>query len=169
MQIFNSMQLTAGVVVRPAQERDLTDLEWFGLFRTHRRMIADIYESAKRGEQIMLVADLNDFPIGQVWIDLTLKPNVRTGAIWALRVIPCLQHLGVGTLLIGAAEEAIRRHGFTAAEIGADMDNPGARRLYERLGYAVVSTWSGGYSYTTPEGILIRGESEQWILRKALD
>jgi len=162
------MQLTADVAVRPAVEWDLTDLEWFGLFRTHRRMIAETFEAAKRGEQIMLVADLNGFAIGQVWIDLMLKPDLKSGSIWALRVIPCLQRLGVGTLLVGAAEEAIRRHGFHTAEIGADMDNPGARRLYERLGYGVVSTWSGEYSYTTPEGIVIRGDSEQWILRKSL-
>lgn len=168
MATLNTMQLAADVVVRPALERDLTELEWFGLFRTHRRMLHDTYKAAKRGEQIMLVADLNGFPIGQVWIDLVVKPDAETGAIWALRVIPCLQRLGVGTLLIAAAEDAIRSHGFHTAEIGADMDNPGARRLYERLGYAVVSTWSGEYSYTTPEGILIRGDSEQWILRKSL-
>jgi GNAT superfamily N-acetyltransferase len=70
--------------------------------------------------------------------------------------VPRLDHLevlgpfwgrGIGTALIGAAEASARQLGYEQLALGICLDNPKARRLYERLGYVdwgqgtVVGTW----------------------------
>src|SRR5437763_1664137 len=63
--------IVAEVVVRTCRAEDLSDLEWFGLYRHHREIFADAFARHLRGQNIMLVADMHDFPVGQAWIDLT--------------------------------------------------------------------------------------------------
>jgi GNAT superfamily N-acetyltransferase len=80
------------------------------------------------------------------------EPEVRRH----LPGVPRLDHLevlgpftrrGIGTALIRAAEDTARRLGHEQLALGVGVDNRGARRLYERLGYAdwghgtVVGTW----------------------------
>ena len=45
---------------------------------------------------------------------------------------------GIGTLLMGAIEEAARLAGFSRISLSVDAKNP-ARRLYERLGYETLT------------------------------
>ncbi|MBS7615361.1 GNAT family N-acetyltransferase [Candidatus Bathyarchaeota archaeon] len=56
---------------------------------------------------------------------------------------------GIGTALIKYAEQLARQRKFERAVIEVDIDNPRARALYERLGYAElglgVFTTSGTY------------------------
>jgi ribosomal protein S18 acetylase RimI-like enzyme len=44
--------------------------------------------------------------------------------------------MGLGTLLIEAAEARIRARGIAIATLSVETNNPLARDLYERLGYA---------------------------------
>jgi RimJ/RimL family protein N-acetyltransferase len=52
-----------------------------------------------------------------------------------------------GTALLGAGEDTARRRGHERIALGVGVDNPGARRLYERLAYtdwghgSVVTSW----------------------------
>jgi ribosomal protein S18 acetylase RimI-like enzyme len=55
------------------------------------------------------------------------------------------------------------------AEVGVELDNPAARRLYERLGYQVAAQISEEYGYTTPEGVVTRQVVDQWLLRKPVE
>jgi RimJ/RimL family protein N-acetyltransferase len=62
-------------------------------------------------------------------------------------VLERLQRRGIGTALVRAGEDTARRLGHRRLALGVGVDNPGARRLYERLGYAdwghgtIVGTW----------------------------
>lgn len=151
---FEMFRVAMDVVIRRCRGEDLAALEWFGLFP--RQVIESTFESVQRGQAIMLVVEVNRTPSGQLWIDLTRKELDSTGFLWAIRVFPCLQNLGIGTRLVGAAEQILRDQGFRYAELTAEMDNLGAKRLYERLGYCVV----GGAGNLNATG--------RWVLRKEL-
>jgi ribosomal protein S18 acetylase RimI-like enzyme len=156
------------VSIRQCRRDDLPALEWFGMFTAHRNIILATYESQERGEAVMLVADVQGFPIGQVWIDLTRKHVDLTGILWAVRVLPPVQNLGLGTRLMAAAEHVLRDYACTRAELAVEKDNPNAKRFYERQGYHVVGSEQGAYSYTMPDGVQIRVPTDRWILRKPL-
>jgi ribosomal protein S18 acetylase RimI-like enzyme len=159
-------QLTLPVTIRTCRRDDLPALEWFGLFAEHREIIRATFESQERGEAVMLVADINGFPAGQVWINLTLKKAEATGALWAVRVFPFLRNMGIGARLLVAAEELLRSRGFAGVELGVEKDNPHARRFYERHGYHVTGTARGEYQYTSPDGAAMQIPIDEWILRK---
>jgi ribosomal protein S18 acetylase RimI-like enzyme len=158
----DKLTLTIEVVIRECRADDLQLLEWFGLFSAppHRQAIAEVYRRHMVGETVFLVAEANRLPVGQVWIDLTTKRRNSIGVISALRVIPVLQGLGIGTRLIRAAEHLMEARGLTASEIGVEKDNPRAQRLYERLGYRIV-----GDNYEPDDE---RGGFWEWIMSKAL-
>jgi ribosomal protein S18 acetylase RimI-like enzyme len=156
------------VTIRLCRKDDLPALEWFGMFTDHREMILAAYASQERGEALMLVAETQGFPVGQVWIDLTLERVDATGVLWAVRVFPTLQNRGIGTRLMVAAEDVLRCRGCIAVELGVEKDNLPAKRFYERQGYRVVADTHEEYSYTTPDGVLVCVPTEQWILRKTL-
>ena len=61
-----------------------------------------------------------------------------------LEVAPGWQGQGIGTRLVRAAEDAARRRGFDRIVLGVGVDNPDAKRLYERLGYVDWEQRSGG-------------------------
>jgi ribosomal protein S18 acetylase RimI-like enzyme len=166
--VLQQFTIPLAVTVRICVRDDLPNLEWFGLFTAHREVILSAYERQERGENLMLVAEANRFPVGQVWIDLAKKSAESVGVLWAVRVIPCLQNLGIGTRLMGSAEWLLRGWGFAYAELGVEKDNLGARRLYERLGYSVVGTEYEEYCYTTPDGTSMHVPVDEWILRKDL-
>ena len=71
-------------------------------------------------------------------------PEVRSllpelAEINALEARP--QGEGIGTALILAAEQEARQRSVPIASLAVDVTNDGARRLYERLGYAM---WAHG-------------------------
>ena len=70
---------------------------------------------------------------------LTLRPNVwydgPVGLLDELYVVPDRRGRGLGSALLGAAEQAVRSRGGEVLEINVDGDDTGARRFYERHGY----------------------------------
>lgn len=142
MNLFEPVELRVSARIRPCREDDLTTLEWFGLFAPDRPLIRETFDASLRGQAVMLVAEVNGVASGQVWIDLSRARIDRTGVIWALRVFPCLQNLGLGSRLLQAAEHVIRARGLPRAELQVERDNPAAR-LYRRLGYQLVGEARG--------------------------
>jgi ribosomal protein S18 acetylase RimI-like enzyme len=160
--------ITLDVTIRLCRRTDLADLEWFGLYSRYRQLFLQQYERQEKGENVMLVAEANGFPVGRLWIDLAHRREDSIGVLWSLAVLPPLRNLGIGTRLIIVAEELLISRGFLTAEIGAEKDNPGARRLYERQGYQVIRDNLEEWNVTTPEGRVIHEFSDEWIMQKAL-
>jgi GNAT superfamily N-acetyltransferase len=160
--------ITLPVTILACREGHLSNLEWFGLMTEYRQTIADAFQRFQKGEIIMLVAEANRFPIGQVWIDLTKQRESAIGILWALRVLPTFQNLGIGTRLIASAERRLKARGFRLSELGVEKDNPRAQRLYERLGYQVVRDHIDEWEYTPPNGAPVHVRSDEWILHKSL-
>lgn len=71
---------------------------------------------------------------------LTLRPNVwydgPVALLDELYVAPAVRGRGLGAALLGAAEDTARDAGAELLEINVDGDDTGARRFYERHGYA---------------------------------
>lgn len=160
-------QITLSAEIRRCAESDLPLLEWFGMFTSHREIIRATFDRQRRGEGLMLVADVNGFPGGQIWIDLTKKKDRATGVIWALRVFPIFQGHRLGTRLVRAAESALRRRDYAAAELGVETDSD-TGGFYERLGYRPVGTLVEECRYTTPAGERVRIDVDQIVYRKSL-
>ena len=154
--------------IRECIKDDLLALEWFGMFTEHRQVIRSAFDAQMRGDNLMLIAEANRFPVGQIWIDVAKKRQDSIGLLWALRVFPAMQNLGIGTHLIAAAEELLRECELTFAELGVNKENTNACRLYERLGYKFVGQEYEQNSYTTPDGVLICIPADNWVRRKDL-
>jgi ribosomal protein S18 acetylase RimI-like enzyme len=168
MSISERVVLPLEVTIRECARDDLPGLEWWGMFSHHREIIEDAFARQERGENLMLIAFANGSPVGQAWIELAVRADEGAGLLWAVRVHPVLQGLGLGARLLEAAERALRERGFAWAEIGVEKDNPRARALYERVGYRLHRELREEYGYTPPGGQPVRHVIDQWMLRKDL-
>ncbi|RKS92924.1 acetyltransferase (GNAT) family protein [Microbacterium sp. AG790] len=112
--------------------------------------VREMWRLQAAGQSVLLVAWDGDVPVGSAQLDLRTAPvelknlNVRADS----------RGRGVGTALIAAAKAWMRARGHAQLSIGAGVDNPAARRLYERVGFVgtgEVSTIT--YDYVDAEGI----------------
>lgn len=105
---------------------------------------------SERGRREMLVAEHDGGIAGSVSL------NVRKHApgylhLFALDVSPALRGRGIGTALVAAVEEEARRRGLRGVCLDVGVENHGARRLYERLGYVGSGEVTTLY-YSVPDG-----------------
>lgn len=168
-----TFSLQFDIVLRPARRSDLPKLEWFGQYTHFRRLFARTWEEQVQGRRLMLVADLDGFPVGQIFVHFTDADHVAgnrrwRGYLYALRVMEPLQHKGIGTQLIREAEAFLRRQEYRWAVIAVAKDNPGARQLYERLGYVVFADDPGIWHYVDHEGQTRKVVEPAWMLQKTL-
>jgi ribosomal protein S18 acetylase RimI-like enzyme len=156
------------VTIRRCRRSDLPAMDWFGLKVQDHAIIRSTFDSQARGESVMLVAEANGEVAAQVWVDLTRLTLDATGVIWALRVLPCLQHRGIGARLIRCAEDVLREHHFTRAELSVERTNLAALRLYQQLGYERVPTVPGFGETVTTDPVPICVPATQYLLRRPL-
>lgn len=97
----------------------------------------------KLENSITYVVELDDVPVGRLRV-------VRTDSLLevaGLQIHPAYQNRGVGTMVVSAlVHEAQGRQ--VPAMLEVDKDNPGARRLYLRLGFTDVSETDVVYRMT---------------------
>jgi len=172
------------VSIRLLKQQDLPSLEWDGEFIHFRRVYADAFERAKTGRSVLWVADLNpdianpaQFKsagiIGQLFVQLTcdrpeLADGVQKGYIYAFRVKPTYRGSGLGTRMLEFAEEDLKQRGFRTATLNVAQVNKDARRLYERLGYHVVASDPGRWSYPDEKGYWHFVEEPAWRMEKPI-
>jgi hypothetical protein len=89
-----------------------------------------------------LALRLDGGPVGDGFLARTAaeEPELRRHLLGVprldhLEVLKPLWRRGIGTALIRAAEDTARRLGHERLALAVGIDNPGAQRLYERLGY----------------------------------
>ena len=158
-------EIKAPVVIRAACAEDLPRLEWFGAYAHFRDLFRRTWQDHQAGRRLMLVADLNCFPVGQVWLDVTPADYAY---LYALRVMEPLQGLGIGTRLIESAEALARRYGYRQIQLAVEKSNAGACRLYERLDFRIFSQRVDTWSYTDQYGKLHWVQEDVYGMRKIL-
>jgi ribosomal protein S18 acetylase RimI-like enzyme len=161
---LDAFSIRLPVLIRPCVEADLPALDDFSRFVAHHVPVRELYEQHRSGRALILVAEVNGAPGGQLWIDLERRRGELAGEIWAVYVLPGLRGQGIGARMVRAAEQALEARGYRWALLGVEVDNPNARRLYERLGYTLAATTPAPEA---PEPS-VRGGVARWVLRKAL-
>ena len=147
-------------------EADLPSLGWSGT-RLHLVSVRRALDRVRSGEvEYLAVRAPSGDPVAKVGIDYAASPGA--GTLWQMATIQELRGLGIGTQLISAAENRIRRRGLAIAQLDVELDNPRARTLYERLGYREASRQSASWQIEEPDGSASLYETEVATLRKDL-
>ncbi|MBO4263558.1 MAG: GNAT family N-acetyltransferase [Bacteroidales bacterium] len=90
---------------------------------------------------------------------ITLRLENGVGSIGLIAVDVTEQGRGIGTALIGAAEEWLRKKGAQAFEVITQQENASARRFYEKRGFVQVSAtdiyhlWAVSSGHENGEGL----------------
>lgn len=136
------------IEIRTCRESDIELLERVFPSGKNNEWHLQRLKNQQNGDSTYLIAFLEGQPVGH--LDLLWKPvgNDKRNKylsghpeINALVVVPDLQSQGIGSKLIGVAEELVGEKGIQQACIGVATNNPRARALYERLGY---NDWGQG-------------------------
>jgi ribosomal-protein-alanine N-acetyltransferase len=88
-----------------------------------------------------LVASEDDMPQGFI-----VALNGAVGHVITIVVSPMARRSGIGSLLLGAAEQQLAVNGSKAVGLETAVDNVAALSFYKRHGYSVLRTWPRYYS-----------------------
>jgi len=168
-----ALSLNLKITLRPAREDDIPKLEWYGQFRHYRNLFRRAFNEQQTGRRLILVADCNGFPVGQIAIQFQggtarIADGQQRGYLYSFRVMEMFRGQGLGTRLIDEAQRQLLVRGFSWATIAVAKDNPGALRLYERLGFVRFTDDPGRWNYIDHRGRVRQVDEPCWILEKRL-
>lgn len=122
--------------IRQCRADDLDALEWEGELSRDRAIIRDTFARTQRDTMVMLVAEVDDVIVGQVWIDFARCADAAY--VWAVRVRRAWRGRGIASRLLAAAEQLSESRGLAIVELDVEVANKLARGFYERRGYEVL-------------------------------
>lgn len=166
--------VTDQIVIRQVTHDDLPALEWEGQYKHFRRLFKYAFQRAREGKAVLWIAELpGEGLIGQIFVQLvTHRRDLADGKarayIYAFRVRPEHRGEGLGTLLLDTVEKDLRARGFKRVCLNVGQDNLDARRLYERLGYSVVASEAGIWSYIDHRGRHRQVHEPAWRMEKEI-
>jgi ribosomal protein S18 acetylase RimI-like enzyme len=146
------------VFIRQANKDDLPALEWKGEYTHFRRLYADTYMMVQQGHAIIWIAEMNSNGlIGQCFVSLKgNRPDLADGTtrayIYGFRIRPLFRNRGIGSMMMHTIENDLRDRGFRQATLNVGQDNLDALRFYDRLGYNVIGSEPGEWSYIDDKG-----------------
>ena len=143
--------------IRQATDADLLALEWDGEYTHFRRMYRHAMQDSKRGNRVLLVAEVDDEIIGQIFVYFRPSwsrhfPNEQAGYLHSFRVKPQFRKHGIGTSLVCHAESILIERAYHRSVISVAKDNLDAVRLYQSLGYSIFTEDPGQWSYVDDRG-----------------
>jgi ribosomal protein S18 acetylase RimI-like enzyme len=160
--------------IRHAVKGDLPALEWEGQYTHFRRLYDAAFRNTLNGKGLMWVVELPGAGIiGQAFVQLFApRPELADGCnrayIYAIRVRSNYRSMGIGTMLMEAVEGDLSERGFHTVTLNVAQDNPDARRLYERMGYRVVASDPGRWSYIDHRGRRQQINEPAWRMEKSI-
>ncbi len=163
-----TFSLELRVTLRNARRDDLPRLEWYGQYKHFRNLFRRAYREQQTGRRLILLADLNGFPVGYVFIHFKKEAASRRAYLYSFRVMEMFRGQGIGTRLIQEAEAIIIARNIERVVIAVAKTNLDAKRLYERLAYRVFAEDDGRWRYTDHRGITHYVHEPCWLLEKFL-
>jgi ribosomal protein S18 acetylase RimI-like enzyme len=162
------------VIIRPARKSDLPALEWDGEFKHFRTVFANAYERMVQGTSMIWIADhVKAGLIGQVFVQLVSdRPELSDGwqraYLYSFRIKPAYRNHGLGTKMVKVVENSLLARKFSRVTLNVARDNPGAIRLYKRLGYQIVAEEPGVWSFPDDEGKWHTITEPSWRMEKII-
>src|SRR5258708_13128789 len=123
-----AISLQIDVKFRFAEPEDLPKLEWYGQYTHFRRVFQRAYEDQLAGRRLMLLADVNGWPIGQIFVQLeslddALMSLGRRGYLYCLPFMDLLQRCGIGTALIPQSQPTLTTSAYASLSIPSPQEN----------------------------------------------
>ncbi|GMR10161.1 MAG: hypothetical protein BMS9Abin28_0982 [Anaerolineae bacterium] len=161
------------IKIRFASAADLKALEWEGEYAHYRRLFKRAIDEARHGRRILLLAEIREQVVGQIFVQLTTRATFSTkgassGYLYAFRVKAPYRNRGVGGQLLQEAEVSLAVRGFRRSVISVSKRNFAARRLYARAGYTVFTEDPGEWSYIDHKGRLREVHEPALVMEKWL-
>lgn len=171
--ILSTISLNTDIVIRLATAEDIPALEWGGEFWRLRTRFEKAYEQQEAGHRLMLIAALNEYPVGRLIVQLArgnpaYVNGISRAYLYSLHVMMPLRRQGIGTALIEVAEQLLIERAYKWVTIAVAKDNDEALDLYRRLGYRIFREDPGQWSYVDPAGEEHQVEQPSWVLQKRL-
>jgi len=143
------------VSLRPMRTADVDALmpyedELFGTESWSRQSYLD--ELADTELRYYLVAEQDGELVGSGGL-MTIG---ETAQILTVGVLPPVRRRGIGEQLVQALMAEARRRSASEVLLEVRMDNDGARKLYEKLGFAVIGTRRGYYDQGRVDALVMR-------------
>jgi ribosomal protein S18 acetylase RimI-like enzyme len=173
MDLEKNVSASEAVVIRQVTADDLPRLEWEGEYTHFRRLYADAYRLYIAGRSVLWLAELDGYLIGQVFIHLKserreIADGYRRAYLYGFRVREAYRNQGIGTRMMQVVEADLQERGFREVVLNVARDNLAARRLYERLGYRVIGSDPGRWSYLDEKGIRQYVHEPAWRMYKEM-
>ena len=162
--------------IRPVKKEDLQALEWDGEYKKYRRMYADIFYSTLVDKTIMWVIETEQGEIiGQAFVMLKSGESEavdgeKRAYFFGFRIRDAWRNRGIGSYLMRFVEGDLSRRGFHTITLNVAKDNVDALRLYQRLGYKIVGSHAGKWSYVDEQGVIQHVNEPSWrMIRRIVD
>lgn len=162
------------LVIRQVKQRDLPALEWDGEFKKYRRMYADIFQDTRIGRTLMWIIETPQGEIiGQTFVMLNSSEKQAADGesrayIFAFRVKNDWRNRGVGTYLMHFVENDCHQRGYAYLTLNVAKTNLDALRLYERLGFQVIGSRPGRWSFKDDLGRTQHVNEPSWRMIKRI-
>lgn len=171
--IQQELSLKAKLKLKIATPSDIKKLEWNGQYTHFRNLFRRAYLEQQKGRRLMLVMEFNNYPIARLFIQFSGLTNSTTdrksrGYIYSFTVMEPFRNLGIGSRMLTAAEDILRKRNFQVATISVAKENMGALKLYKRSGYRVYGEDDGQWQYHDHENIVHQVNEPSFLMKKSL-
>jgi ribosomal protein S18 acetylase RimI-like enzyme len=138
------------MTIRPATTSDLPQLQGLRdefqeeLAKPHflrepwEAVVADVEETIAEG--VVLLAEEEGEPVGYALASIVPETPIR-GHLYDIFVRPDVRKRGAGIALVAEVAKQLRGRGVTHLSLDVGINNDGARRLYDRLGFFPYETF----------------------------
>lgn len=145
-------------------ETDLDAMQWAGN-ELHLKTVARQIRSDHDGDTLAVRAR-DGTVLAKGYIDHEVSETESD--IGQLATHPKLQSMGIGRVLMNAAESCIRARNKKVAVLGVETINVRAKALYDRLGYVPRHTEKQGWDSVDKDGKTFYYETDVLIMSKEL-